>query len=183
MGFPNLQFISHRKLRFLSGASAGLRSRKTRFGKSSYPTKHINTYANNVSDVVYWSEARCNEGGRYVICSLKVGDSKPTEWTPENFNARTLVHEYGGGSFLVHKEVVYFSNFNDQRLYRQTSADAQPEPVTPDGKGLRFADGEFSEKVLQIRVLFCGVHCFIFFNSIRRFTLFKRIIASLGRTM
>ncbi|ELT96587.1 hypothetical protein CAPTEDRAFT_219862 [Capitella teleta] len=108
-------------------------------------------YGAEKQDVVYWSEARCNEGGRYVICSLKVGDSKPTEWTPENFNARTLVHEYGGGSFLVHKEVVYFSNFKDQRLYRQTSADAQPEPVTPDGKGLRFADGEFSEKVLQIR--------------------------------
>ena len=39
--------------------------------------------------------------------------------TPAGFNVRTKVHEYGGGSFVVHRGVVFFSNFDDQRLYRQ----------------------------------------------------------------
>ncbi|CAH1277717.1 APEH [Branchiostoma lanceolatum] len=97
-------------------------------------------------DRVYWSELRPAEGGRIVVCS-KDGDSQPTEWTPEGFNARTLVHEYGGGATFVHSGVVYFSNFKDQRLYRQTSPDAAPEAITPADSGWRYADGEFCEKL------------------------------------
>ena len=38
--------------------------------------------------------------------------------TPAGFNARTRVHEYGGGAAIVHKGVSWFSNMADQRLYR-----------------------------------------------------------------
>ena len=59
--------------------------------------------------------------------------------TPAPFNVRTRVHEYGGGSYLVHQGTVYFSNFADQRLYRQ-DADAEPVAITPEA-ALRYADG------------------------------------------
>lgn len=48
---------------------------------------------------------------------------------------------------------MYFSNFQDQRIYRQTSkACAKPEPITPDGKKWRYADAQV---VLGGKVLVC----------------------------
>ncbi|RUS69177.1 hypothetical protein EGW08_023062 [Elysia chlorotica] len=94
------------------------------------------------SDIVYWNEVHFNEDGRYVICSAdKSGNI--TQWTPRNFNARSTVHEYGGGDFIVYHGVVYFTNFDDQALYRQTSPDATPEPLTDTSKARRYADGFF----------------------------------------
>jgi hypothetical protein len=65
-------------------------------------------------------------------------------------NVRTRVHEYGGGEYLAvaaspsssSPPTVYFSNFADQRLYKQAlePADAPAEPLTPEGAGLHFAD-------------------------------------------
>ncbi|MGE3318402.1 MAG: prolyl oligopeptidase family serine peptidase [Candidatus Berkiella sp.] len=83
---------------------------------------------------IYWSEMRPNEGGRYVI--VKANPS-PHDVLPKDFNARTRVHEYGGGSFTVAKGIIYFTNFVDQRLYRFQEGQ-QPEPLTPSG--IRFAD-------------------------------------------
>ena len=40
--------------------------------------------------------------------------------TPPNFNVRTLVHEYGGGAFTVKGDTIVFSNYADQRLYKQS---------------------------------------------------------------
>ena len=90
--------------------------------------------------IAYWLEGRPAEGGRYVVVR---GDpwSSPADVTPPGFNVRTKVHEYGGGSYLVHRGTVYFSNFADQRLYRQAEG-ADPEPITPDTSGRhRYADG------------------------------------------
>lgn len=93
--------------------------------------------------VVYWTEMRPTEGGRYVLVSSD-GRGPGISWTPPGFNVRTRVHEYGGGAFCLHEGVVYFSNFVDQRIYRQTSAEADPVPLTPEppeAAGIRFADG------------------------------------------
>ena len=61
--------------------------------------------------------------------------------TPEGFNARTKVHEYGGGAYVVHRGVVFSSNFTDQRLYRQDPG-RPPTPITPETGGrVRYADG------------------------------------------
>lgn len=87
---------------------------------------------------LYWIEMRPAEAGRYVIVR-RAADGRTTDVTPAPFNARTRVHEYGGGAFAVSEGVVYFSNFADQRLYRQTLG-AQPEPITPE-IDLRYADG------------------------------------------
>ena len=87
---------------------------------------------------VYWVEMRPGEGGRNVIVR-RTPDGRTTDVTPSPFNARTRAHEYGGGAFAVSQGTVYFSNFTDQRLYRQ-GPDAQPRPITPEAD-LRYADG------------------------------------------
>jgi len=40
--------------------------------------------------------------------------------TPAGFNVRTVVHEYGGGAFKVQGDTLVFSNYADQRLYKQS---------------------------------------------------------------
>jgi len=50
--------------------------------------------------------------------------------TPSSFNARMRVHEYGGGAFVVSDGTLYFSNFADQRIYRQPQG-STPQPLTP----------------------------------------------------
>jgi len=90
--------------------------------------------------VAYWLEMRPTEGGRMVVVK---GDphTSPTDVTPAGFNARTMVHEYGGGSFRVHHGTVFFSNMPDARLYRQDEG-AAPVAITPDTDGThRYADG------------------------------------------
>ncbi|MFN2269223.1 MAG: S9 family peptidase [Anaerolineae bacterium] len=92
---------------------------------------------------VYWSEGRPSEGGRNVIVR-RTPDGRTTDVTPSPFNARTRVHEYGGGAFLIIEGTVYFSNFADQRLYRQ-DAGGKPQPVTPE-IALRYADAVFDRQ-------------------------------------
>ncbi|MFQ5855359.1 MAG: S9 family peptidase [Anaerolineae bacterium] len=87
---------------------------------------------------VYWVEMRPAEGGRQVIVR-RTPDGQTTDMTPPPFNARTRVHEYGGGAFVVTDRTIIFSNFDDQRLYRQDTG-AEPQPITPEGD-LRYADG------------------------------------------
>ena len=85
----------------------------------------------------YWNELRPTEGGRIVIVRRTSG-GQTTDITLSPFNARTRVHEYGGGAFAVTKGEIYFSNFGDQRIYRQQPG-AMPHPITPEVK-LRYAD-------------------------------------------
>jgi dipeptidyl aminopeptidase/acylaminoacyl peptidase len=87
---------------------------------------------------VYWIESRPSEAGRSVLVR-RAADGKITDITPPPFNVRTRVHEYGGGAYLVSGETIYFSNFADNRLYRQTVG-SQPEALTPESK-MRYADG------------------------------------------
>lgn len=86
-------------------------------------------------DAVYWSEMRPNESGRYVI--VKYQDGKIEDVLPPEFNARTRVHEYGGAAFTVYHGTIYFTNFQDQRLYR---FDVKQKPVALTPEGIRFAD-------------------------------------------
>src|SRR5262249_57329703 len=80
-------------------------------------------------DDLYWIEGRPLEAGRQVI-ARRGADGRIVDVTPAPFNARTRVHEYGGGAFAVADGVVYFANFADQRLYRQKPGGA-PRPLTP----------------------------------------------------
>src|SRR5579884_1104105 len=88
-------------------------------------------------DDIYWLEGRPLEGGRQVIVH-RAPNGQISDVTPASFNVRTRVHEYGGGAFTVADGVVFFSNFADQRVYRQEPG-AEPRPLTPP-VDLRYAD-------------------------------------------
>ncbi|HLG10502.1 MAG TPA: S9 family peptidase, partial [Dehalococcoidia bacterium] len=89
-------------------------------------------------DCVYWLESRPTEGGRYVIVRRRP-DGSTEDVNPAPLNARTRVHEYGGGDFVVAEDgTVYFSNFADQRLYFALSG-GEPAPLT-HREGVRYAD-------------------------------------------
>jgi len=92
---------------------------------------------------VYWVELRPSEAGRNCVVR-RAPDGAVSDVTPQGFNARTRVHEYGGGDFAVRGGVVYFSNFADQRVYRQRHA-AEPQPITP-AKGYRYSDFVVDER-------------------------------------
>jgi dipeptidyl aminopeptidase/acylaminoacyl peptidase len=78
---------------------------------------------------VFWVEGRAHEGGRQVVVRWRDGDT--VDVSPAGSNARTRVHEYGGGSFQVRDGVVWSSRFEDQRLVRQDAPGSEPEPITP----------------------------------------------------
>src|SRR5215468_2534124 len=87
---------------------------------------------------IYWIERRSKEGGRKVIVR-RSADGQLADATPVGFNARTRVHEYGGGDYVVSDGTIIFSNFVDQRLYLQRPG-SEPKPLTPAAE-LRYADG------------------------------------------
>jgi dipeptidyl aminopeptidase/acylaminoacyl peptidase len=86
---------------------------------------------------IYWIEMRPTEGGRNVIVK-RDPDGTISDVIPQPFNARTRVHEYGGGDYVVRDGAVYFSNFADQRLYVVRDGTA-PQAITPAGD-VRYGD-------------------------------------------
>ncbi len=86
---------------------------------------------------LYWLEGRPTEGGRIVIVQ-RAPDGTTADIIPAPFNARSRVHEYGGGSYVAANGVVYFVNFSDQRIYR-TAHGTHPQPITPEASW-RYAD-------------------------------------------
>jgi dipeptidyl aminopeptidase/acylaminoacyl peptidase len=92
---------------------------------------------------LYWLETRPDEGGRNVLVWCERG-GEPLRVTPEGFNVRTRAHEYGGGAFWRDGTTIFFSHFEDGRVYRQDGHQAEPRPITPDPpepNALRYADG------------------------------------------
>ncbi len=92
--------------------------------------------------IVWWSETRPQESGREAIVR-RDGDGTLHEVLPAGFNARTRVHEYGGGAWWVSDETVFATSWEDQRLYR-VAPGHDPEPITPEPPSRhawRYADG------------------------------------------
>jgi dipeptidyl aminopeptidase/acylaminoacyl peptidase len=86
---------------------------------------------------IYWIEMRPTEEGRNVIVR-RTPDGQISDMISAPFNARTRVHEYGGGAFAVSDETIYFSNFVDQRIYRK-KPEVLPYPITLEAN-LRYTD-------------------------------------------
>ena len=84
----------------------------------------------------YWTESRPAEGGRNVI--VRSSGARTEDVLPAPYNARSRVHEYGGGAFMVSDGIIYFFHYRDHRLYRLEPG-AAPRPITPEA-ALRYAD-------------------------------------------
>lgn len=106
------------------------------------------------STEIWWSEGRSTEAGRSVLVR-KMADGTTVDAIAAPWSARTAVHEYGGGSSFHGPEHVYFSNWDDQRIYRiaadtaGTDGDdgAEPEAISPEpeeARAWRYADGRVS---------------------------------------
>jgi hypothetical protein len=111
-------------------------------------------YLEIVSDDICWIEMRPSEAGRYVLVR-RSPDGTTADVNPAPFNIRTRVHEYGGGACLIVRDTVYFSNFSDQRLYKQESGSV-PVPLMAEGD-VRFADGVIDQQRNRI-ICVCEDH-------------------------
>lgn len=90
---------------------------------------------------VRWAEFRAVESGRTAV--VEWVDGRVADLTPTGFDARTCVHEYGGGAVWYHADAVCFSDLSSGRLFRQesdgTPAAITPEPSSPNA--VRYGDG------------------------------------------
>ena len=92
-------------------------------------------------DALLWTESRPEEAGRTTLI-MRTADSVG-ELTPAPFNTRSRVHEYGGGSYCVADEHVYFVNNGDQNVYEVPlirDGPTTPRQVTRGDASERFAD-------------------------------------------
>ncbi|BBG95280.1 alpha/beta-Hydrolases superfamily protein, partial [Prunus dulcis] len=98
-----------------------------------------------------WLESRPSESGRAVLVrEPDRPEGESVDITPKDYAVRTLAQEYGGGAFSVSGDTLIFSNYKDQRLYKQSlsSNDSSPVPLTPDygGPVVSYADGVFDAR-------------------------------------
>ena len=97
---------------------------------------------------LYWSELRPD--GKAAIVR-RAPDGTIADVTPPGYDARTRVHEYGGSAFAVWDGVVYFSNFDDQHLYRQAPGSAPQLFAAQDG--MRYADAVLDRRRARMIVV------------------------------
>ncbi len=83
------------------------------------------------SSETWWAEARSTEGGRAVIVR-QLADGTTVDAIAAPWSARSAVHEYGGGAWFHGPEHVYFSNWDDQRLYRVVADTADADTASTD---------------------------------------------------
>ena len=85
---------------------------------------------------VVWGEGRAAEGGRTQLVR-RDADGVVTDLLGDGANARTAVHEYGGGAWWVADGVVFAVDWADQRLRRlepgREPVVLTPEPAVPRG--------------------------------------------------
>ena len=89
---------------------------------------------------LYFLEGRPEESGRYVIVK-QTSEGNISDVIPKEFNSRNAVHEYGGGSFAVGKKNIYFTNWDDQRIYKVNGENVNPVTKEPPfEKSIRYSD-------------------------------------------
>ena len=101
-------------------------------------------------DDVYWGESRPSEGGRVATMRWRHGTIEEVQ---PGFDARTLVHEYGGQSLAADAGRIVATAYDDQRIHRLDGD--RPWPITPEPpspRGWRHADTVFAgDRVITVR--------------------------------
>ena len=102
-----------------------------------------------VGDEIWWLEGRPDQRGRQAVRRLGP-DGTQTDVLPPPWNARTRVHEYGGGSWLgLADGTLVFTEFSDQRLYRLSPGGTEPVPLSPE-LDWRYAEPQLSRDGSEI---------------------------------
>ncbi|XP_052200679.1 uncharacterized protein LOC127807097 [Diospyros lotus] len=114
-------------------------------------SKRLGGTATDERGRLFWLESRPLESGRAVLVKApEESGEEPADITPKEFSVRSVSQEYGGGAFKIVGDTVIFSNYKDQRLYKQSieSRDTSPLPLTPDYGGplACYADGVFDSR-------------------------------------
>ncbi|KAG6373549.1 Alpha/Beta hydrolase protein [Boletus reticuloceps] len=102
-------------------------------------------FVDRITHQVYHFEQRPAERGRSVIVHSR--SSANLFERGSSWNARSAVHEYGGGAAVAHDGIIYFSHVDDGRLYKFSVAVQDhvnvraelPTPVTPMDDRKRYA--------------------------------------------
>ncbi len=95
-------------------------------------------------EYLYWLESRPAEKGRNCVVRAKPG-SPPEDLLPPPLSAQSKVNEYGGGSFCVFQNALFYVQADDQRIYRlDISAPSSaplptPKAITPESD-FRYGD-------------------------------------------
>ena len=109
------------------------------------------TEPRGIDGVTWWIEGRPDEAGRQVLVR-RDPDGAVTRMTPEGFNARSRVHEYGGAAALISGDLIVVSDFVSGRLFRVTAPE-QITALTPE-RAWRFSDvvhDEARNRLIAIR--------------------------------
>jgi dipeptidyl aminopeptidase/acylaminoacyl peptidase len=102
-----------------------------------------------VGHQLWWMEGRADEGDRQAIvrtAGREICEGARVSVLPAPFNARSRVHEYGGGSWTAIADpgsdspLVLFVNFSDQRVYAFHEGE-EPRALTPEGPEVASAGG------------------------------------------
>ena len=94
--------------------------------------------------VCYWIETRPQEGGRSVLVSCRDGDKRDV--IPASMNARSRVHEYGGGAFAISAANAWFVNFEDQNIHSVRLGGSAPQRVTLGDENERFGGLQWDDR-------------------------------------
>lgn len=95
---------------------------------------------------IYWLERRPAESGRSVLVACN--NNAQTDILPSPFNARSRVHEYGGGVYCICERGIFFVNDADQDIYQVINGNT-PQRITHTDKK-RFADLCFDSRFNRI---------------------------------
>jgi dipeptidyl aminopeptidase/acylaminoacyl peptidase len=105
-------------------------------------TVRLESLSSSDGVTLLWTEGRPKEGGRNVIVR-RHADGTITDLLPAPFSARTLAHEYGGSCYVEHHGLLFFVNFDDQRIYSVIAPHLDPIAITPEPptpRSWRYAD-------------------------------------------
>lgn len=90
-----------------------------------------------VEDQVWWGESVPTEGGRTTV-RRRHADGRIEDMLPAPWNARSRVHEYGGGSWAVTEDGdLFFVEKSDQRVWMKRPGTA-PRALTPPAPNVRY---------------------------------------------